>query len=280
MPLNAIYDDKETFEEGVVESFREMYTEKDGKFEFTGVIGLKTQADMDRVQEGINKERTDHKATKTRLAAFGELNMEQNTKDLDELTEARVRLEAGEGKIDEGKMEQIVAARVATNVTPIQRELDAANKTIAEQADQIVGFEHKDTTRTITDAVRKAALAGKVVESALDDVLMLGERIFEVTDTGAVLTRDEVGCTPGIAPDIWLSEVQPVKTHWWPVATGAGANGSGPGVAFANNPFTAEHWNLTHQGAAIKDDHGKAERMATAAGTKIGGPRPVAKKVA
>jgi len=47
----------------------------------------------------------------------------------------------------------------------------------------------------------------------------------------------------------------------------------------ADNPFTHDNWNLTKQGAIVKE-HGtaKAEQMAKAAGTTVGGPQPTAKK--
>jgi hypothetical protein len=110
----------------------------------------------------------------------------------------------------------------------------------------------------------------------MDDVLMLGERVFEVTDDGAVVTRDGVGVTPGIAADIWLSEMQDKRPHWWPASTGGGANGGSGNNNFAKNPFSREHWNLTEQGQAIRTDRAKADRMAQAAGTKIGAGLPPA----
>ena len=44
--------------------YHDLYTEKDGKYEFTGVEGIKTQADIDRLQTALTKERADHKSTK------------------------------------------------------------------------------------------------------------------------------------------------------------------------------------------------------------------------
>ncbi len=151
---------------------------------------------------------------------------------------------------------------------------------IADQAVVITGHETKDTNRTIGEAVHKACTASKVIDTAIEDVKMLGGHIFEINDEGLVLTRDQIGVTPGIAPDIWLSEMQEKRPHWWPVSTGGGSKGGtsgGPG--FTNNPWSGEHWNLTAQAKAINEDRTKAERMAIAAGTTIGGVRPAVKKV-
>jgi len=89
-----------------------------------------------------------------------------------------------------------------------------------------------------------------------------------------------VGVTPGIAPSIWLTEVQPTRTHWWPAAEGGGATGSGSGTGFTNNPWTRDHWNLTEQGRVITSGgREKADQMAKSAGTVVGAVRPPAPKV-
>lgn len=59
-------------------------------------------------------------------------------------------------------------------------------------------------------------------------------------------------------------------------ATGGGATGSERGGGGAN-PWRADQWNVTEQGRVYKEDPAKAERLAKAAGTTIGGPRPVVK---
>lgn len=265
-------------EDDIPEAHKELYTETDGKWVLTGVTGMKTQADVDRLTKSLEKERGETRRLKGKMDTWGDLDQEKVLADLDELKEARVRLDAGEGKIDEEKIETIVTARVATQVAPIQRKLDAAEKTVGEQGEAIIGFEQANTVRTVTDAVRSAGSAAKVIDTAMPDVLMLGERVFEIIEDGSVVTRDKMGVTPGIAPDIWLGEMQDKRPHWWPNSKGGGAGGSDGGAGFADNPFSREHWNLTKQGQAVTGDRPKAERMAKAAGTTVGGGLPPAKK--
>lgn len=271
MALNAIYDTKEE----IPERFQELYTERDGKWELTGITGIKTQADIDRLTTSIEKERDKTKAVREKLEAFGELDPVQVTKDMDELKEARVRLEQGEGQIDDEKVERLVEARVATQTAPIKRELDQSQTDGADLQAKVEMYQKRETTRTVTDSVRDAAVDIKIISTAMDDVLMLGERVFEVTEDGSVLTRDMVGCTPGIAPDIWLAEMMEKRPHWWPASAGSGAAGSGNGQAFGNNPFSNAHWSMTLQGNAYRENSQRAEQMAKAAGTTIGGPRPI-----
>ena len=275
MPLKAIYDKQED----IPEQFRELYTERNGKWELTQVEGIKTQADIDRVQEALNKERNDHRDVKDKLKVWGDMDHEQIVKDLDELDDLRAKIEAGAGdKFDEDKFNEAVEKRanamVKTATAPLERDLEKISAERDELKLSNEDYAKKETTRTITDAMRKAASGSKVVESAMDDILMYGERIFEITEDGAVVTRDNVGVTPGIAPDIWLSEMQDKRPHWWPASQGGGAGGGKGGNAFSNNPFSNEHWSLTEQGKLLKEDRPRAERMAQAAGTTIGGPRP------
>lgn len=257
-------------------AFHPLYTEKDGKFVLTGVEGMKTQADVDAVKTILQKERDEHKATKKKLEDFHSMNMS-----IDELQEKLDRIDeleaAAGGKLDEAKMNELVEARLKSKMAPLERELEKVRKDALEKDEKISGYETKERTRTIHDAVRQAAQKSKVIDTAFDDVLMLAERVFDVDETGSIITRDNVGVTPGIAPDVWLSDMQNTRPHWWPASQGGGAKGSGGAGGFSSNPFSADNWNMTEQGKLVRTDRVKAEQMAKAAGTTIGGPRPVKK---
>lgn len=61
-----------------------------------------------------------------------------------------------------------------------------------------------------------------------------------------------------------------------PKPTGGGASGGGhQGRSTGENPFSAEHWNVTKQGAVIVEKGEQfAANLARQAGTTIGGPKP------
>ena len=278
MALELQYEKKED----VPEAHAELYTEVEGKWNLTGINGMVTKVDVDKLNVALGKERTDHKETKAKVAIWAELDKEKVDADLAELTELRAAAEAGEGGKDgKEKFEANVTAAAEARVTAAKvtsdRRITELETASVEKDDKIVGCEKANTVRTIGDAVRTAATASKVIDTAIEDVLMYAERQFEINDEGLVLTRDQVGVTPGIAPDIWLSEMQDKRPHWWPLAQGGGAGGGAGGTGFAKNPWSKEHWNLTDQGRAIREDRTKAERMAAAAGTAIGGKIPAAR---
>lgn len=279
MALQAIMDSLDE----VPEHFRELYTEKNGQFELTGISGMKTQADVDRLTSAIQKERDEHKATKDRLGLWSDLDHDDVMAKLDRFPELEA---AAAGKIDDAAIEEMVTKRVSGTINsqtaPLQRQIDTLTKQLEEVTALAEQRGAEITAGKIKSAVRRALNAGKVIPEAQEDALMLAERIFEVReDDGEIVTRDQVGVTPGIGPDVWLTEMQTSRPHWWPGSVGTGARGAGGGGngGYSNNPFSHEHWNMTKQGEVLRSQgREKAEQMAKAAGTTIGGPRPQPRK--
>ena len=279
MALEAIYESKDEIPEG----YEDLYEERDGKFELTGVNGIKTPADVERVQQGAQKEREQHKATKEALKKFEPLqpvlerynSADELLQDIDRIDELK---HAAEGKVDENKLNEMVEARLKSKVSPVERERDKYYEELNNAQQQLQQYQERERQRTIHDAVRKAASDKQVVSSAMDDVLMLAERVFDVDDDGNVITKEDNGFTPGVKPDVWLSEIAEKRPHWWPASQGSGARGSGSGGAGVNNPFTAENWNMTEQSKIYNQDPEKAEQLAKAAGTTVGGGKPQPRK--
>lgn len=271
MKLKSVYENQEDIPEG----YADLFTEKSGKWIFTGVEGIKTQADVDTLSTALAKERKDHKATKDKLATFGDLDPEEVHTKLDRIAELEA---AAGGKIDEAKINEIVEGRVKTKLAPIERELKKAKDELAEREAKITEFTQKERNRMISDVVTKAARESKVRPEAIEDALMLAERVMDIDEAGNVVTKDGVGVTPGIDPATWLTEIQDKRAHWWPESSGAGALGNKGNLNGGTNPFTAEHWNMTEQGRIFKENRARAEQLAKSAGTTIGGQKPAAKK--
>lgn len=284
MALKFSYS-KDQFENEVEEGFRSLYSERNGQMVLTGITGAKSQEDVDRVQNALNAEKTAHKATKDRLrplafnghsiVEMGDEELKTTVEAFDAYEELKTKAD-GAGQASEEKINQLVEQRINAKLKPIERERDNAKTELKTAGEKIAAFEAENTTRTIHDKVREARIASKVIDSAEPDVLMLAERVFEVTADGRIVTKDKVGVTPGIEADIWLQEMQDKRPHWWPDSQGGGATGDkGSGGATGDNPWTAKNWNLTKQGEYLnKHGEAKAEQAAKAAGTSIGGPKP------
>jgi len=271
MAFKAILDSVDDLPEEV----KKEYVERNGKWEIQ-VEGMKTQADVDRVQGALTKERTEHGALKSRFALLGDRKIEDILPELDKIDEYKA---AADGKLDDEKINGIVEARVKTRVAPIERERDTLKGQVAEKDQLITGFQAQEKTRTIHDQARRAATSAKLLPEAVDDFLLLADRVFEVrADDGKVVVKDNVGFTPGVEPSVLLTDLADKRPHWWGTTSGGGGRGSTTGGSGTVNPFSHEHWNLTEQGKIVTTDPSKADQLAKAAGTTVGGGRPAAKK--
>lgn len=260
------------------EPIQELYSKKGDKYELTGIDGVKTSADVDRVQKLNNTLREENKTLKGNLAAFGDLNAEEVHAKLDKYDELEA---AASGKLDEGKIEKMVETRVKSQLAPKDRDikkLSDENALLRTENEQLKAGEKR---RRIHDAVRAAAVEAKLLDTAVEDALFMAERVMDVAEDGAVVTKDNVGVTPLASAADWLQEIQPKRPHWWPPTQGGGGRGTGNGPGgYANNPWSAEHWNATEQGRIYREKGADAaKKMAESAGTTLGGPRP-AKKAA
>lgn len=271
MKLKALYNSLED----IPEQYRDLYEERGGQYHLTQIEGVKTEADVSRVQRALESERTAHSQLKTQWQDFfGDKKPEDVQATLDRVPELEA---AAEGKMDDEKVEQLVSSRLQTKLAPVQRELDQTKRQLDEANGKVQDFEKKETQRTIHDAVRKAAQESKVIDTAQDDVLMLAERMFEVGEDGSITAKEGVGVTPGVTPDVWLTEMQQKRPHWWPPSQGSGATGSGSGGGFPQNPWSKDNWNLTKQGEVIRTQGAeKAAQMAKSAGSFVGASKPPA----
>jgi hypothetical protein len=250
-----------------------LFTEQDGAWVLTGISGIKTQDDVDRLTDSLRKEREDHGEVKKKLRKFNDLEPDDVFAKLDRITELEA---AAANKIDDTKLNEMVETRIKSRTAPLERQIKELTDDSVRLTGEVDTYKGKETKRTIHDQIRKAAVQAKLRDTAVDDALMIGENVFELDDRGRAVTKDGVGITPGLAPDVWFTENTKVRPHWWPESQGAGAKG-GNGSDGANNPFSAENWNMTEQGQLFKADPEKATQFAKSAGTTIGGGKPARK---
>lgn len=258
--------------------FAALYTEVDGKWNLTGVEGIKTQKDVNNVSEALRKERNDHKALREKIRkAFGDRNIDEA---LTEATESGARIEELQAQVEangdpknKDAIQKLVDARIKSITAPIERERDGLKTKVGELETEVGSFKTDKRTRRIHDTVREAATKAKLLPEALDDALMNAERVFDVTDDDTVVIKDNVGFTPGVDATVWFTEMQTKRPHWWAPSTGGGAGGGSRGGG-TKNPWTNDNWNMTEQGKMYRENPTRAAQLAESAGTKIGGIRP------
>jgi hypothetical protein len=271
-PLELSYDKMDA----VPEAFRPLYEEKDGKAVLTRINGMKTQQDVFNVQEALRKEREDHGKTRDAFKpwkAFGDDPNALQTK-LDRIAELEA---AAGGKLDDAAINKLVEARLGQKTAPLERQL----KDIAGERDTAVS--ERDALRAaiqrrdMNDVVRAVATEMKVLATAIPDVEMVAASYLERDPTSGefIVKADAKGVTPGSDLKGFMKEMQKLRPHWWPASQGGGAGGGGGFDNIDDNPWSPKGWNLTKQGAYVKE-HGmaKAELAAKAANSRVGATRP------
>ena len=261
--------------EDVPEAHKDLYTERDGKWLLTGVDGGGFD-NFARITEAHRKEKEDHKATKGKYAKL-------NGKDVDELLQRdseydELKIRAENNKFDDTKIEEMVTIRLKQKIAPFERENAELKTKLATTEGEVTTLRGEQTSGKIKSQIRKAAAKLKVTDTALEDVELLGERLFEIDDAGRIVAKDNVGVTPGIDVEMWLGDQREKRPHWFPGNVGGGSQGGRGQGGGGANPWSHEGWNLTEQGKILKEDRSKAERMAAMHGVDLKKPVRPAKK--
>lgn len=226
--------------------------------------GFKTDEDVAKLNESLRKERDDHKSTRTKYSRFAELDLDEVQTRLDKYDE--LEQIASSNKFDEAKLNELTEARIKTRVAPLERDIGKRSERIAELEGLVGQYQQRETQRKIGDAVTAAATKGKILPTALEDAMFAAERMFAIDENGNVVTRDGVGVTPGISPEVWMQEMAQRRPHWFPASSGGGATGSGSGGGIGANPWKAETYNLTAQAKISRENPNLASQMKKAAG--------------
>ena len=272
--LELLYNSADEIPEG----YADLYTEKDGKWHLTGVKGMKTETDTNKLSKSLREEREAHKKTKDKLAKLGgdDVDIDEVVEQLDELEDLRARIEAGEGgKVDEAKLEELVEARLKRQLKPLERERDQLKSRNQELDGENSQLKTVINNGAIESHLRELATSENVVGSAIDDIVFMGTHMFEVAEDGAIVAKDGArGVEAGVTPDIWLTDMKEKRRHWWPASQGGGAGGGTGGAGGGSNPWSAKSWDFDAQGAMVRQDRAKAEGMAKADGSNIGAIAP------
>jgi hypothetical protein len=275
--VQAFYTDETAIPEGLKGHYKEVEANGTKRWELqveiTGIDGVKTFTDYERLNGALRKERNDHKGAKDVVKkVLNGRSVEDVLADLDEIPVLREQAEAAG---DTKKIDQLVETKLKARLAPVERERDTFKTKVNELEGIVANNEVEKKTRSVRDVLRTAAVTAKVIPEALDDVILVGERYFDLDEAGKVVAKDVPGITVGIDPSIWLTDMQQKRAYWFGTSGGGGAGGNRGGGITGTNPWTLKDWNLTAQGQMLKENREKAEQMAKVAGVPLtGGIRP------
>jgi len=266
--IKAIYDKVEDIPEG----YKEIFLQKGEKWAIE-IEGINTDASVLRLEQAIKKEREEN--AKLRDSQKLHLKTPEEVVALtEELEAAKATIESGSGKATEEVVQKLVEAQVRTKVGPLERSIVKLTKERDDSVGEKTKLSDEILHGKIELAIRGAAEKAKVIPSAISDMVMRGMGLMEVIDQDGkilVVTKDGVGCTPGLGCEGWIEELAPNALHYWPPNVGAGANGGGTSLGITErNPWTKANWNMTEKGTIIRK-YGveKAGQLAKAAGSSL-----------
>lgn len=272
--IKAIYDKQGD----IPDLYKDLYEEKGDKWVLTNIDGITTDANLHRVEFALTKEREQNSKLREDAKAYGKTPDEVKLL-MEKLEEAEAKIEAGP-KPDDTAIDKIVEARLKIKMGPLERDLAKTKKDLETSNTNGVTLASQISTGKIKDHIRKAAEKASILPAAIADVLLRASTVFEVSNLDGkerIMTRDAVGCTPGIDGDTWIEEILPHSPHWLQANQGAGANGNlGRGLGLTGpNPYTRKDWNMTEQGKLLTQfGREKSNKIAEAVGSKVGATAP------
>ena len=281
MAVKATIEKLEDVPEILREHYREVtYTGGDNKPVKVFALDFDGAPDSHPVVHKLKNEagqrRIELKAANDKLTAFAALG-DRKIEDIVTMLEKYPELEqAAKGKLDDKQLEALAEQRAALKVGPVARERDTFKKRAEDLEKENGELKGEKRTRLLQDAIRAAIKDSKgFQDTAVEDAFMLGERQLEINDEGQAVVKDS-----GLSVKDWLIDQQSRRPHWWGPTGGGGARGGlgGGGGTGGDNPWTFEGWNMTKQGAIVKENRARADQLAAAAGTTVGGKKPNPRK--
>lgn len=253
----------------VPEAYRGLYSEQDGRVVLSGVVGLKSQEDINRIEGALQKERNDHRAVKGTLAKLGDRDINEVLSLLDSIP----ALEAAAKGVD--NIDEQLAGRLQQETAPLNRKISEYEANVSSLTEQLTKLQTREVHRDIGDTVGKFALSSKVLPEAVEDVQYMARSIFEKNEQGDIVAKADIpGITPGISPEVWLTELQRSKPFYWPQSNLPAFRKGGQGAP-GSNPWSAASWNMTEQGRIVRENRSTADQLAAQAGTTVGGRKPI-----
>jgi hypothetical protein len=226
-------------------------------------VAIKTDDDIRKLQNALEKERADHKEVKLKLAGF-KYDPAEIDKTMTELEELRIRA----NKIDDKAISDLVSVRVK----PFEKEKEKLSSELATILKEKETLKSKLLDMRLNDAVRSVS-DGVVDPLAIPDAVLRAKTMLSYNEE-----KDGFFDKDGFAVKDWLEKMLPT-TNWGLKSSGAGSKGrefsSKSSITIGektfdakNNPFAKETMNLTEQSLIYKANPALAEELAKIAEQK------------
>lgn len=168
-------------------SVKELFTEKEGKMVFTGIEGMKTQKDVDSLQEALRKERNDHGQLKESFKLFDGLDADLARKAIEENEVLKLKQKDG---INSEEVQRYLKDKLDSG-------LSDSKKTIEELTNQLNEYKFKEEKASHTSFIN-GLVKDSVAEDMVDLVAMNLLSMSEKDLAGEYVTNGSGGFEKGL----------------------------------------------------------------------------------
>jgi hypothetical protein len=253
--LKSKIENKADFD-ALPDALRGFYLETNGTYrldaDFEDVGGLKS---------ALEKERTSRSTLEKTL---GDLKRQLGDADPAKAREAVKKLQELEDQklISEGKLEEILKSRTERIVADYDGK-------IRERDEKLTAAEKRLEELVIDNELRKIAATKKVRDTAVDDFVERGRKVYRLKDGKAVPMKGEdviFGKKPNepMGMDEWADSLAPTAPHLFAESSGGGASNHGAGGGSGKGPHT-----ITAEQAKDYSAYKQASEAAAKAGAQL-----------
>lgn len=259
----ALQRELETLD-GVNEALAEFYVQDQGSGKF--VLQVQGVVPKERLDEFRNNNNALMKERDTVKLQLEELQQAYGVSP-EEVADLKKLAESMKDKklFDDEGIESLVEKRISSLKAEKDAEIRAREKKLQELAADREHWAHKYQRTVIDRELTDAAIKAGVKPSALTDVILRGQGMWNLNDDGKIVAKDQHGDlvygADGVslmAPEEWMSvKLREAAPHFFePSGGGGGVGGGGPGGSRATNVRAKSDLKTPADKAAFITKHG------------------------
>ena len=203
--------------------------------EIQAEIDKQVAAKVDEVRSTFEEER-DKIANNSKKLLAEKKNLEERFSGIDP-DDYRAMKEALKGKEEEdllksGKIDELVNRRVQVIKADLENQINERDQKISEQEQRYGNLNSAFDEYRIRDALNREGRAERMLDSALDDLVLRARGVFSIDSEGNIVSLDGEGNLKTVdgkpvTPKSFIQGLKKTAPHLWPASESGDLGGSG-----------------------------------------------------